>query len=288
MPSRGAPAAGPDKTPTAGGPAAEAAASNAPRRAGSKKRMAEVRARAVCGPRVELTGQHAQVCPVCFAFATEDAAELNAHSEACFTLAAQREAGAAPAAEAHFRRFLAHRALPLIQSCAVLMTLNSLGTAVRMTLALSSPRWARNSSVLGYLPMLHSVSRDGPAPIIALRVSEDVARRICHIVLPFFGLLRLPLMIALFVCSTSPSWREWCAQLGALRPHSRRVRERRPTLQLSARLSATAATRRGARASASEASGHSGPLGAAAGKMLVASVPPLSVSRACASRSCRC
>ena len=166
---------------------------------------------------------------MCFAFATEDAAELNAHSEACFALAAAREAGAAPAAEAHFRRFMAHRSLPLIQSSAVLMTLNSLGTAVRMALALTSSRWARNSSVLGYLPMLHATSPSGPAPVTALRVPEEVARRICHIVLPFFGLLRLPVMVALFVCSTSPSWREWCAPHGPLdaaacatRPHRHR------------------------------------------------------------------
>ena len=124
---------------------------------------------------------------------------------------------------------MAHRSLPLIQSSAVLMTLNSLGTVVRMALALTSSRWARNSSVLGYLPMLHAPARNGPAPVTALRVPEELARRICHIVLPCFGLLRLPVMVALFVCSTSPSWREWCAPQRAplaaawvARPHPHR------------------------------------------------------------------
>ena len=182
---------------------------------------------------------------MCFAFATEDAAELNAHSEACFTLAAEREAGAAPAAEAHFRRFMAHRSLPLIQSSAVLMTLNSLGTAVRMALALTSSRWARNSSVLGYLPMLHATSPDGPAPVMALRVPKEVARRICHIVLPFFGLLRLPVMVALFVCSTSPSWREWCVPCQPLSPL-----RARPGLNATAPSFCTVSAARGWRANA--------------------------------------
>ena len=218
------------KSRGAGSPPGGPAAGQAPRRTGSRKGLAEVRVRAVGPPERGAEGLRPaprQVCPVCFAFATEDAAELNAHSEACFALAAQREAGAAPAAEAHFQRFLAHRALPLIQSCAVLMTLNSLGTVVRMALALSSPRWARNSSVLGYLPMLHSVSRAGPAPVTALRVPEEVARRICHLVLPCFALVRLPMMIALFVWSTSPSKREWCVRLRcAMAPHPPRARPR--------------------------------------------------------------
>jgi hypothetical protein len=196
---------------------------------------------------------------------------LNAHSEACFALAAQREAGAAPAAEAHFQRFLAHRALPLIQSCAVLMTLNSLGTVVRMALALSSPRWARNSSVLGYLPMLHSISRDGPAPVTALRVPEDVARRICHLVLPCFALVRLPMMFSLFVSSTSPSRREWCVR-GPRRP-TRLVRARRASLPPPASLGSPCrrgralGPRRGAERAVVDSSGHGTECGTFLGSM---------------------
>jgi hypothetical protein len=213
---------------------------------------------------------------------------LNAHSEACFALAAQREAGAAPAAEAHFQRFLAHRALPLIQSCAVLMTLNSLGTVVRMALALSSPRWARNSSVLGYLPMLHSISRDGPAPVTALRVPEDVARRICHLVLPCFALVRLPMMFSLFVSSTSPSRREWCVR-GPRRP-TRLVRSRRASLPPPASLGSPCrrgralGPRRGAERAVVDSS--LGPWEPSAGRFWVPCVPQRRASRMHALPSC--
>ncbi len=152
-----------------------------------------------------------QICAVCFAFATDDAAELNAHSDACFARAAEREAGAAPAAEARYLCFLAFRTLPFVQSIAVLLTLNVLGTTFRMGLALSSPRWARSSSSLGSVPMLHSILRAGPPPVSALRVPEDVALRICRAMMVPFGLMRFPTALSLFVLSTSPARREWCA-----------------------------------------------------------------------------
>jgi hypothetical protein len=153
-----------------------------------------------------------QVCPVCFAFATEDAAELNAHSEACFARAAEREERAAPAAEAHYLRFLAYRSLSLAQTTGVLLTLNALGTTFRMGLALSSPRWSRTDSSLGSVPMLHSVTRDGLPPMSALRVPEETALAMCRALFPAFAFLRFPVMLALFWLSTSPSRRQWCAR----------------------------------------------------------------------------
>jgi hypothetical protein len=170
---------------------------------------------------------------VCFAFATEDAAELNAHSEACFARAAEREAAQGqPSAEAHYLRFLAYRSLPVVQTSGVLLTLNALGTAFRMGLALSSPRWSRSDSSLGSVPMLHSMARGGPPPVSALLVPPETALTICRALFPAFAFLRFPVVLALFWLSTSPSRRPWCAAsafpLGAVHasrvPHARRVR----------------------------------------------------------------
>ena len=151
------------------------------------------------------------MCQICFAFATEDAAELNTHSEACFARAAARESQSEPDEE-HYSRFLAWRSLPLVQTVAVLLTLNALGTSFRMALALSSPRWARASSSLGSVPVLHPLRGLPGEPMSALRVPEEDALALCRMLLPPFALLRFPTSLALFVVSTSPQWREWCAQ----------------------------------------------------------------------------
>ena len=153
-----------------------------------------------------------QVCALCDAFATDDPAELRAHTEVCFARASRVTVEETTVAEeTAYQHWLAVQALPLVQTSAVLMTLNSLGSAVRVGLVLLGPRFARVKSSLSALPLLYALPSTGLPPLLPSDVLEDALRSMAALVLPAMVLVRLPYHLAFFYVTTTPSWRDWYA-----------------------------------------------------------------------------
>ena len=163
------------------------------------------------------TPTNSSVCPVCFAFATDDPAALQQHSEQCFRRLStgSRDGGASPTLpfdeEEAYKQYLALRALRLVQTGSLLITLNSLGTATRLGLPLLASRWERVHSrglAQSAMPVLYSPVA-GDAPLLPSHLPDGVLRQFARRLLLPVALLRLPASIAVFVLTTSPAWRHW-------------------------------------------------------------------------------
>ena len=152
------------------------------------------------------------MCALCGAFATDDPAELRAHTEVCFARASRVTVEETTVAEeTAYQHWIAVQALALVQTSAVLMSLNSLGSAVRVGLVLLGPRFARVKSSLSALPLLYALPSTGLPPLLPNDVPDAALRSMAALVLPAMVLVRLPCHLAFFYVTTTPSWRDWYA-----------------------------------------------------------------------------